>query len=124
MVPSYNNLLFASSHRVVALVAWSNFGQCTATLPLQKRTDLVCNVPMIWSLSVLTCTCCKGITKRADPFTAWEEAQADPENADHHTVDILEELDSVPKAEGEDEKYFIEAVEIQLHPTIPPSTSS
>ena len=43
--------------------------------------------------------CCKAA------HVAWEEAQADFENANTHTVDILEELERVPEDADEDEDF-------------------
>ena len=67
---------------------------------------------------------CKGMTKRTNPFTAWEEPQANPEVTEQHTLEILEELERVPKIEVQEEKDFTETVEIQLHPNIRHSRSS
>ena len=67
---------------------------------------------------------CKGMTKRADPFTTWEEAQANPQVTKQHTLEILEELERVPEIEVQEEEDFTETVEIQLHPNIRHSPSS
>ena len=103
---------------------WSVYGHIASKkrnrLGVQRANDLVfvsANLRML----------CKGMTKRADPFTAWEEAQADPETADDHTLDVLAELESVPEAESQPETQdedFTEEVEIQLHPTVQPSSTS
>ena len=65
------------------------------------------------------------MTKKADPFTEWEVTQEDPETNPNAMVEILKELEGVHEKEplattkAED---FTEMVEIQLQPTIPPST--
>ena len=68
---------------------------------MQRANDLVfvsANLHML----------CKGMTKRADPFTAWEEAQANLEVTEQHTLEILEELERVPEIEVQEEEDFTE----------------
>ena len=81
---------------------------------------------------------CKGLTKKADPFTEWEQAQQDPDLSDQQRAEILEELEIVPEALSptpppppppalEDqpiddftaEEDFTEVVTIDLHPSVP-----
>lgn len=92
-------------------------------LGVQRANDLVfvsANLRML----------CKGLTKKADPFTEWEQAQQDPDLSDQQRAEILEELEIVPEAlsptpppppvlEDQPMEDFNEVVTIDLHPSVP-----
>ena len=65
---------------------------------------------------------CKGMVKKADSFTEWEQAQQDSEVDPLQTAEILEDLEGIGEEEPQVAEDFTKSVEILLHPIVRPTT--